>query len=198
MGYPSFAFVFGSFLFLCFVNYVVNIPAIRYREDSLYSDDPQGFFDLKVRFTFWLWVAGISAMVIIFVTIICMETFLPVADPEILPHVSLTGFIITLLFSLAPFIPATFALMKASYEYDGIKMELVSEAMFTIAFVLGMAMGILAYTSPPGFVFKFYALGVFPFLPLSICALAVSLIATFYLIKSAKRSFTEHIESDNV
>ena len=196
VGYPFFAFLFGAFLFICFTHWVVNMPAVRCREGPLYGDDPQGFFEMKVRFTIWLWVAGIITMVIIFSVIVYLEITLPATDPEILPSIGLTGAVIVLMFSLAPFIPATFALMKASYEYDGREIEIVSEVIFIVMFVLCFAIGIEACSIPRDFVMMFYTLPVFPFLPLSICALAASLIITRRLIKSANKSFTEYMESD--
>ena len=195
LAYPSYAFIVSAFIFLCYLNYSINLPANRCTEGPLYGDDPQGFFDYKVRLTAILWVTGIIVMTVIFAVLMYFEGVLPSDDPEILPDVSITGSVIMLMLSLAPFIPATFALMKASYEYDGRIMGTLMWAIITIMFALIFA--ILLRGVPSDFVFSFYNFETIPFLPLSIIVLAASLIISYYLIKSAKRSFTEYVESSD-
>jgi len=198
LGFPTYAFIMSAFIFMCYIHFAVNIPAIRCTEDSLYGNDPQGFFDQKVRLTAIMWVAGIIVMVIIFALLMYMEGIVQSDDPEALPDVDIIGSVIMLMFSLAPFIPATFALMKASYEYDGRVMSTFSMSMFIFMFLISGVTALLLHNIPSDFVFHFYTFETFPFLPISIFVLAVSLIITYYLSKSAKKSFIRYINDENV
>jgi len=199
---PLVAFASGAFILICFIHNAVNLPAIRCTEDPLYEEDPQGFFDLKVKFTFRLWAIGIIIMAIIFFVAASIWSFLVNTDLAYsyeVPNIDLVSSLVLFMISLAPFIPATFALMKASYGYESRPMEWVSLVLVVMAAVgVPIIEWIFLTSVPSDYVPLFHTLEVFPFLPLSICALAVSLIATFYLIKSAKKSFTEYIESGKV
>jgi len=183
---------------MCYIHYAVSLPAIKCTEEPLYGNDPKGFFDQKVRLTAIMWVGGIIVMVIIFALLMYLEGVLPATDPEILPDVNIAGSVILLLFSLALFIPITFVLMKASYEYDGKIMKSITLAMLLVMFALCIATALLGLGSPPESVISFYTFDTIPFLPLSILALAASLIITYYLSKSAKKSFIRYINDENV
>jgi len=196
--YPTYTFIVSAFIFMCIIHYSVSLPAINCTEESLYGNDPKGFFDRKVRLTAIMWVVGIIAMVVVFVVAVYInETYSP-SYAELLPDIDITGSAVLLMFSLAPFIPATFALLKASYVYDGGIMRSLTMAMIFVMLALCIAIVILWTFLPPGFVFSFYNFETIPFLPLSILVLAASLTITYYLSKSAKRSFIRYINDENV
>jgi hypothetical protein len=198
---PLFAFALGALIFLCFIHAAANLPAIRCTEGHLYGEDPLGFFDLKVKFTLWLWTAGIIIMVIISVAVAILLTFV-VNSGQLYayeaPQIDLISSLILLMISLTPFIPATFVLMKASYEYDQRTMTGAS-LILIIIMGIGIPLTTLMYSksTPLNYVPIFHTFEILPYLPLSICALAASLIATYFLSKSAKRSFIRYIEGDN-
>jgi len=199
---PIVAFAIGAFVLMCFVHTAVNLPAIRCMEDNFYGADPQRFFDIKVKFAFQLWAIGIVIMVIIFIAVAGLWSFsvnTGLTYSYEVPQIDPVSSLILIMVSLTPFIPATFALMKASYRYDGGTMWLVSFILGPVG-ILGILIAVIIFLTgtPSGYVPIFHTLEILPLLPLSICAFAASLIATFYLIKSAKRSFTEYIESDKV
>jgi len=196
LGFPTYAFIMSAFVLMCYIQYAVGLPAIKRTEVPLYGNNPQGFFDQKMRLTATIWVAGIIVMIVIFAVLMYLEGALPAVDPEILPNVDISGSVIILMFSLAPFIPATFALIKASYEIDGIYMYLATMVLVVGMLLICLAIGLRKI--PSDFVFHFYTFETFPFLPLSILALAASLIITYYLSKSAKKSFIRYINDENV
>jgi len=196
--YPTYAFILSAIILMFYIHYFVNVPAIECTEDSLYGNDPQKFFDQKVRSTAIIWVVGIIVMVVIFAVILYLQVDYPPFYPEGLPNVDITGSVILLMISLAPFIPATFALMKASYEYDARTMTLLTKATVLVIAVLCIAIMISLTYLPPDNVVSFYNFETIPFLPLSILVLAASLIITYYLSKSAKRSFMQYINDENV
>ena len=118
---PFIVFVSGACFFILYVHIVVNVPAVRCTEEPLYGDDPQGFFDLKVKYTFRLWAIGIIIMVTAFVAMEVLRLIMVYAGVVYsyeIPQIDLVSCFISLAMSLAPFIPATFALMGASYKFD--------------------------------------------------------------------------------
>ena len=192
------AFVSGACLFICAVHFVVNMPAIKCTEDPLYEGDPQRFFDLKVKFTLRLWAIGIIIMVIAFVSMEGLRLIMVDAQQLYVyevPQVDFVSSLVLMVISLTPFVPATFVLMKASYKYDdrmmgGISLALLMMGLIGVFTIAAAMYSIRASSSFPSF-------DILPYLPLSICALAASVIATSYLVKSAKRSFVRYIEGDN-
>lgn len=197
---PLVAFAVGAFVFMCFIHNAVNMPAIRCTEDPLYGEDPCGFFDQKVKFTFLLWAVGVIAIVLIFIVTVGLLSFMVNAGLVYtyeVPKIDIISSIFLLAISLVPFIPATFVLMKASYRYDGRTMTWITFIYGIVAVCVVPSLELMFLKSaPPDYVPAFHTFEIFPYLPLSICALAVSLVVTFYLSKSAKKSFIEYIESD--
>ena len=198
LTFPTYALIINAIaiILMCYIHYAVSFPAIQCTEDPLYGNDPQGFFDQKVRLTAIMWVAGIIAMVVLFA--VAKYVAYPPSYPELVPDIDITGSAILLMFSLAPYIPATFALMKASYVYDWGIMNLLTRAMNVVMLALIFVFLILWYGLSPDFIFSFYTFETIPFLPLCIFVLAASMIITYYLSKSAKRSFIRYINDENV
>ena len=186
---PVYAFGINAFVWMFFIHYAVNFPAMIHSEDCLYKEEPLRFFDAKVKYTFQLWAVGVLLMAVLFFVSVDLVRFVP---GSVFPEIDITSSLVLLMLSLIPFIPATFALMKASYTYRTRPM-----AVFTIVLLVLVLAGIVVpsiMTGGFGSIDRFAHFDPLPYLPLSACVLAVSMIVSFFLSKSARKSFIRYAE----
>jgi len=189
--YPILGFAMSSLIWLLFIHMVVNFPAINRKEEPFYEKDRQGFFDMKVRFSLLLWAVGILLMIVLPIVGMIGEWW-----GLALPRIDLTSIAIIFIISLLPFIPATFVLMKASYLYDDSVMRWATMIILVIMVIFTISFGIYGYGIPDGNIFVPFIpdIKLIPYLPLSICALAASLLISYFFINSAKKSFIEYVD----
>jgi len=193
MVYPIYGFALNALILLLLIHMFVNFPAISNNEEPFYERGQYGFFDMKVRFALQLWAVGIILMVILSYIGIYAEYW-----GYGIPEMNLTSIVIIFIISVLPFIPATFVLMKASYVYEELEMRIVTMIILIITAIFFFAYAILGVGIPDANAFVPFVpdIKMIPYLPLSICALAVSLLITYYFIKSAKKSFIEYVDSE--
>jgi len=199
---PLAIFALGALMMMFCIHIVLNVPAVRCTEEPLYGEDPQGFIDQKIKKTYKLWTESIIVMAIIYAVLAGLMIYtvnVGIAYANEIPQFDLVSSLVIMMISLSPFIPATFALMIASYEYEERLMSLVSLLLSFIAPIIIPAI-LLWYSSslPFDHVAVFHSFDIFPYLPISICLMAASLIITYYLSISAKRSFIRYINDENV
>jgi len=183
MVYPIYGFALSALILMLLIHSFVNFPAISRKEEPFYEKGQCGFFDMKVRFSLQLWAVGILLMIVLPIIGMIGEWW-----GLALPEIDLTSIAIIFIISLLPFIPATFVLMKASYLYDDSVMRGITMIILIIMAIFAIAFGIYGYGAPDGNVFVPFIpdIKLIPYLPLSICALAISLLISYYFIKSAK------------
>jgi len=194
---PVTAFAVGASVWMCYILYVLNYPAIVCTEDPLYGKDPQGFIDFKIKTVFRLWAIGIILLIIL-VAAGSAVAYLPKLELDsgmMMSEFNLTSYLVLFMATLPPFIPATFVIMKATYIYEDKWM-----AGTTLVIVLLMVAGILlsvklALDSTIAPVLPTFDALIF--LPLSVCILAVSLYLSIPLSKSARKSFYKYFNGEN-
>lgn len=190
---PVAAFPMGAFVWMCYIHYLVNLPAINHAEEPFYKENLQRFIELKVKMTFHLWIVGIVLMAATYIMGVNIERL----DPEtVMPDIDIISSLVLLMISLALFIPATFILMKASYLYDENTMGLATIAILSVMFVGIVALLAFAYTTYYDYVPEVTLFDAFPYLLISICTLASSLFIALLLSKSAIKTFIRYVTDD--
>lgn len=190
---PAAAFPVGALIWMCYIHCIVNVPVINHKEKLLYDNCPQRFIDIKTKIIFQFWAVGTLLMALLFVAGVNIEY----VDPEtIMPEIDTISSLVLLMVSLTLFIPLTFFLTKASYVYNEWIIGLT-----TIAILILMLAGILmtlaiGYEYYYDYVPTIPHFEIFPYLLISICALAASLFIAYLLSKNIKKIFIQYVKDN--